>query len=164
MQHLYPLILTVAKNCLMILVNVLRLLLSKVIGHKTIGKISNPCHVGIHWKALTEYSLMSTYVPGFQSFFRFWSFCFGQINHQQHKGLGVEAFPRKCFFMSFWCCYIFHWHNNHFYNVDLCKFVCPRVLPDFRFYIFHLLLNVSYQNLYDIVKLIHGHLDHQHAT
>ena len=29
---------------------------------------SNPCHVGIHWKALTEYSQMSTLVPGFQSF------------------------------------------------------------------------------------------------
>ena len=29
-----------------------------------------PCHVGIHWKALTEYCQMSTHVPGFQSFFQ----------------------------------------------------------------------------------------------
>ena len=26
------------------------------------------CHVGIHWKALAEYSQMSTHVPGFWSF------------------------------------------------------------------------------------------------
>ena len=26
----------------------------------------NPCHVGIHWIALAEYSQMSTHVPGFQ--------------------------------------------------------------------------------------------------
>ena len=30
---------------------------------------------------------MSTHVPGFHSFFRFFaSFCFGQISHQQLKG------------------------------------------------------------------------------
>ena len=28
-----------------------------------------PCHVGIHWKALTVYHQMSTNVPGFQSFY-----------------------------------------------------------------------------------------------
>ena len=31
---------------------------------------ANTCHVGIHWIALAEYSLMSTHVSGFQSFFR----------------------------------------------------------------------------------------------
>ena len=36
---------------------------------------------------LAEYTQMSTHVPGFQSFFRFFaSFCIGQISHQQHKG------------------------------------------------------------------------------
>ena len=31
---------------------------------------------------------MSTHVPRFQSFFRFFaSFCIGQISHQQHKGI-----------------------------------------------------------------------------
>ena len=34
-------------------------------------KASKPCHVGIHWIALHEYSQMSTHLPGFQSFFRF---------------------------------------------------------------------------------------------
>ena len=30
---------------------------------------------------------MSTHLPGFQLFFRFFaSFCIGQISHQQHKG------------------------------------------------------------------------------
>ena len=27
-----------------------------------------PCHVGIHWIALAEYSHMNTHIPGFQSF------------------------------------------------------------------------------------------------
>ena len=31
-------------------------------------KDSKPCHVGIHWIALAEYSGMSTHVLGFQSF------------------------------------------------------------------------------------------------
>ena len=40
-----------------------------------------PYHVGIHWKALTEYSQISTHVPWFQSFFRlFASLCIGQIS------------------------------------------------------------------------------------
>ena len=30
-----------------------------------------PCHVGIHWIALTEHSQMSTHMPGFQWFFSF---------------------------------------------------------------------------------------------
>ena len=36
----------------------------------------NPIHVGIHWIALKEYSQMSTLVPGFQSFFRFFVMMF----------------------------------------------------------------------------------------
>ena len=32
-------------------------------------KSSIPCHVGIHWKALIEYSHMSTNMPGLQSLF-----------------------------------------------------------------------------------------------
>ena len=31
---------------------------------------SKPCHVGIHWIALTEYSQMSTHMPGFQLFLK----------------------------------------------------------------------------------------------
>ena len=47
------------------------------------AKASKPCHVGIHFIAVIEYSQMSTHVPGFQSFFRvcFASFCIGQISH-----------------------------------------------------------------------------------
>ena len=36
-------------------------------------KPSKPCHVGIHWKALAEYSQMSTHLLGFRLFFIF--FC-----------------------------------------------------------------------------------------
>ena len=32
-------------------------------------KTSEPCHVGIHWIDLADYSPMSTHVLGFQSFF-----------------------------------------------------------------------------------------------
>ena len=40
---------------------------SKAQGRKDYGKPYQPCNVGgIHCKALTEYSQMSTHVPGFQ--------------------------------------------------------------------------------------------------
>ena len=49
-------------------------------------KPSKPCHVGIHWKALTERSQMSIHVPGFQPFFEFFaSSHIGKISHQQHN-------------------------------------------------------------------------------
>ena len=51
----------------------LKLLSSKAKGCKDFGKPSKTCHVGIHWKALTEYSQMSTNIPGFQSFFQFFA-------------------------------------------------------------------------------------------
>ena len=40
----------------MLTLPVLRLFLSKVQGHKYFWKTSKPFHVGIHWKALAEYS------------------------------------------------------------------------------------------------------------
>ena len=46
----------------------LRLLSFKAQGCKDFWKSLKPCHVGIHWKALSEYSQMSTYVPRFPSF------------------------------------------------------------------------------------------------
>ena len=49
----------------------LRLHSSKAQGRKTLWKPSKPCHVGMHWKALAEFSQMSTHVPGFQSISRF---------------------------------------------------------------------------------------------
>ena len=67
----------------------LRLLSTKAQGCKSFWKPSKPCHDGIHWKALAEYSQMSTHVTGFQSFsFLGFShhFVLGQISHQQHKG------------------------------------------------------------------------------
>ena len=66
----------------------LRLLSSKAQGFKDFQKTSKPCHGGIHWIGIAEYSQMSTQVPGFHSFFRgfFASFCIGQITLQQHKG------------------------------------------------------------------------------
>ena len=50
------------------------------------AQVCKPCHVGIHWIALTEYFHMSTHVhvPGFQSFWGFFaSFRIGKISHQQ---------------------------------------------------------------------------------
>ena len=67
--------------------SMLRLLSSKAQGCNFFWKPSKPCHVGIHWIALDDYSQMSTHMPGFQSFFSFFaSFCIGKISHQQHKG------------------------------------------------------------------------------
>ena len=65
----------------------LRLLSPNAQERKDFWKPSKPCHVGIHWKALAEYSQMSTHMPGFQWFFRIFAlFCIGQLSHQQHKG------------------------------------------------------------------------------
>ena len=48
---------------------------------KDFWKSYKSCHVGIHWIVRAEYSQMSTHLPGFQSFFRFFaSFCIGQIS------------------------------------------------------------------------------------
>ena len=41
---------------------------SKVQERKHLWKPSKPSHVGIYWKALIEYSQMSTHFPGFQTF------------------------------------------------------------------------------------------------
>ena len=43
----------------------LRLLSSKAEGHNGFKNPSEPCQVGIHWIAPTEYSHMSTHIPGF---------------------------------------------------------------------------------------------------
>ena len=66
----------------------LRLLSSKAQGRKDLWKLFKPCQIGIHWKALAEFSKMPTHVPGFQSFFSvfFASLFIGQISHQKHKG------------------------------------------------------------------------------
>ena len=50
---------------------VLRHFLTKDKGYTDFWKTSKPCHVGIHWKALAEYSRMNNHAPRFQSFFRF---------------------------------------------------------------------------------------------
>ena len=61
----------------------LRLLSSKAHGCNDFWKTPKPCHVGIHWIALAEYSQMSTHMPGFfESSFVF----LHQISHQQHEG------------------------------------------------------------------------------
>ena len=43
----------------------LELFLSKAQGCKDFWKSPKPCHVGIHWKTLAEYSQMSTHMAGF---------------------------------------------------------------------------------------------------
>ena len=71
----------------MVSLPMLGLPLSKAQGHKDFLKQSKPCHVGTHCISLTEFSQMSTHVPGFQPLFSFFeSFCIGKISHQQHKG------------------------------------------------------------------------------
>ena len=58
------------------------------------ANISKPCHVGIHWIVLAEYSQISTHMPGSQSFLRsFASFSIGRISHPQHYRIKTEAVP-----------------------------------------------------------------------
>ena len=46
----------------------LRLVVSKAQERKDFWKLSKPSHVDIYWKALAEYSQMSTHMPVFQPF------------------------------------------------------------------------------------------------
>ena len=73
-----PLMLTAAKtshrDAKVWTLPMLRLLSSKAQEQIYLWKTSKLGHVGIHWIALAEYSQMSTRVPGFQSFFRFFTF------------------------------------------------------------------------------------------
>ena len=59
-------------NITLLTLPMLRLILSsKAKGHKDFWKSSKTFHVGIHLIALTEYSQMSTHLPGFQVFASF---------------------------------------------------------------------------------------------
>ena len=62
---------TFNKKCLIL--SMLRLLSSKGQGQKYFEKSSKPCHVGIYWITIAEYSDMSAHLPGFPSFSSF--FC-----------------------------------------------------------------------------------------
>ena len=85
-EHLWIMV-TCRVSFMLLTLSMLRLHLSKAQGQKDFWKTSKPCHVGIHWIALTEHSQMSTHVPGFQSFSGFFaSLSNGQISYQQHKG------------------------------------------------------------------------------
>ena len=73
----------------------MRQLSFKAHGRKYIWKPSKPCHVGIYWVALAEYSKMSTHVPGFRSFFIFFaSFCNSPIRPLAAQGLKKSISPR----------------------------------------------------------------------
>ena len=74
-------------KCQWLTLPMLRLISSKALGCKHFCKPFKPCHVGIHWIVLPEYSQMSTHLLAFHSFFRvfFASFSIGQISQRQHK-------------------------------------------------------------------------------
>ena len=93
----------------------LRLLSSKAQGCKDFWKSSKPCHVGTHWIVRAEYHQMSTHMPGFLSFFRFFaSFLIGQISSsirlscKQPKSRMPVTFYCKCF-----------WHMRSWKKCDL---------------------------------------------
>ena len=57
----------------------LRLLSTEAQGRKDFKKSSKPCHVGIHWIALTEYSQLSTHMTGFSHFYLFPHFVLAKL-------------------------------------------------------------------------------------
>ena len=76
----------------------LRLFSSKAQECKILEITLKPCRLGIHLKALAEYSQISTHLQGLSYFFGFFaSFCISQIRHQQHKG--KDAFAQN---LSVW--------------------------------------------------------------
>ena len=61
----------------------------RLLSSKDFWKPSEPCHVGTHWIALTEYFQMGTHLLGFRSFFSFFAYPFCIVKlacNQQHKG------------------------------------------------------------------------------
>ena len=76
----------------------LRLLISKAQGRKHFRNPFKPFHVGIHWNALTDYSLLNTHVPGFQSCYRFLhlfvmaKLAASSIKVRCYKGICTERF------------------------------------------------------------------------
>ena len=54
------------KNHRSLTLTLLRLRSSKGQGHNDFWKASKLCHIGIHWKALAEFSQMRTHLAGFQ--------------------------------------------------------------------------------------------------
>ena len=73
----------------------LRLLSSIAKGRKDIWKPSKPCHVGVHWIALVEFSQMSTHVPGSQTFFRYFA-----LAKLTTSSIGVETVQLTSYLVS----------------------------------------------------------------
>ena len=111
----------------------LGLLSSKEQGCKDFRNPPKPCHVGIHWIALTEYSQMSTHIPGFRSFFSFFgSFCIGIISPQQHKGWCLLR-PNEAFKAKAWLEKIFE--GEMFIAIlhsTLIEILCKIILANFE--------------------------------
>ena len=81
----------------------LRLHSSKAQGCKYFWKSSKPCHVGIHWKVLTEFSQMSTHLPGFQTFSVFLHhFVLGKLATSSTR---VKKWPNMASW-PYWVCWL----------------------------------------------------------
>ena len=100
---------SVDHNCSsMLTLPIPRILSSKAQKLKDFLNLSKPCHVGIHWKALAEYSQMSTMCQGFSSFSGFFNhFVLAKLSTQQHEGL---HFPIK----GLYVCNTVNWEKEHF--------------------------------------------------
>ena len=63
---------------------------------KTLRKSSKSCHLGIHWKALAEYSQTSTYLPWFQRFLSIscWT------NYKKSKRVKTGVLLKLCLFTA----------------------------------------------------------------
>ena len=91
---------------------------------KEFWKPSKPYHVGIHWKALTKYSQMSTHMIGFQSVSSFFAwFCIGQISmHQQHiKGKRWILYQNSIYNCSSNIWWIYVSFQKYFQKYDLSR-------------------------------------------
>ena len=92
----------------------LMLLSSKAQGCKDFWKLCKTYHVGIHWIALAEFSQMSTHVPGFRSFYRFFaSFCIGKsatssisVKSEGTKGRTDTSCYKQNLIVSFLHCWL----------------------------------------------------------
>ena len=99
------------------------LLSPKAQGCKDFQKPSKSGQVGIHWKALAEYSQMSTHLPGFQSFFTFLqNFALAKLaTSSKRVNIIFKHKDAKLFKKTSKPCHVcIHWNAN-FFETHLTK-------------------------------------------
>ena len=93
--------------------------------HKHFWKTSKPCHVGIHQIALTEFSQMSTHLPGFRSFsVVFSSLCIAKLATCSIRVMVYMYSGFSCWVLGALIADVFCLSLSYFHFVQKCPCAC----------------------------------------